>query len=129
MHIPKVKKEMMFIGYKKCSTSNKAEKFLIENGLEFIFRDIKENKPEIDEIRNWHEKSGLDIKRLFNTSGQIYKKSGLKDKLANMTQEEKYELLSQDGMLVKRPILIYKDKVLFGFNEGEWTDLIGTYGK
>src|SRR5699024_10533234 len=97
--------------YPKCSTCAKARKFLNENKVAYDFRDIKAENPNKDELKNWHEKSGLDIKKFFNTSGQVYRKLGLKDKLKDMSLDEKYELLATDGMLVKRPILVLGDKV------------------
>ncbi len=110
----------LFVCYPKCSTCKKAEKWLIENEISYDMRDIKLENPTREELKEWHEKSGLDIKRFFNTSGQIYRGMGLKDKLPGMTLEEKYELLATDGMLVKRPIYVSEDKVLVGFKEKEW---------
>lgn len=110
----------LFIEYPKCSTCKKAKEWLNRNGVSYEDRDIKTDNPKKDELRLWHEKSGLDIKRFFNTSGLIYKEKNLKDKLSSMSLEEKLELLSSDGMLVKRPILIKDDTVLVGFKEAEW---------
>lgn len=114
----------LFVCYKKCSTCKKAEKWLQENGLDYEMRDIKTENPSKEELRTWYEKSGLDIKRFFNTSGMIYRDMQLKDKLADMSEEEKLELLATDGMLVKRPILVTEDQVLVGFKEKEWEGLI-----
>ena len=111
---------MLFLCYPKCSTCQKAKKWLDENGIEYELRDIKEDNPNIDEIKKWYEKSGVEIKKFFNTSGLIYKSMALKDKLPSMTEDEKIELLSTDGMLVKRPLLITEDKVLIGFKEAEY---------
>ena len=111
---------MLLICYPRCSTCKKAQKWLDEKGIEYTFRDIKEENPSFDELKAWYEKSGLDIKRFFNTSGQLYKSMALKDKLPSMSTEEKLTLLSTDGMLVKRPILIDGDTVLVGFKEQEW---------
>lgn len=114
----------LFVAYPKCSTCKKAEKWLRDQGVDYELRNIKEDNPAKEELREWHEKSGLDIKRFFNTSGMLYRQMQLKDRLADMSEEEKLELLATDGMLVKRPILIYKDHVLTGFREKEWDELI-----
>lgn len=100
---------MKLICYKKCTTCKGVEKMLEEKKIKYDYRDIKEDNPTAAEIKKWHKKSGLDIKRFFNTSGQIYRNEGLKDKLPDMTDKEKYDLLATDGMLVKRPILITDD--------------------
>lgn len=100
---------MKLIAYKKCTTCKGVEKMLEEKGIKYDYRDIKEDNPSAKELKDWHKKSGLDIKRFFNTSGQIYRNEGLKDKLPDMTEEEKYKLLATDGMLVKRPIIITDD--------------------
>lgn len=107
----------LLVCYPKCSTCKKAEKFLKDHNFEYDYRDIKEDNPSKEEIKKWHELSGLDIKKFFNTSGQVYRNLGLKDKLKSMSLEEKYELLASDGMLVKRPILIIGDKVTVAFKE------------
>lgn len=111
---------MLFVNYPKCTTCVKARKFLEDNGVDFIDRDIKNNNPTYDELKSWHEKSGLPLKRFFNTSGIAYRELGLKDKLPNMSEEEQLKLLSTDGMLVKRPILITENTVLVGFKQAEW---------
>ena len=119
---------MKFICYPKCSTCKKAEKWLRERNLEFQMRDIKEDNPTAAELAEWIEASGKPIKKFFNTSGLKYKELGLKDKLAEMTDEEKILLLAEDGMLVKRPILVKGSgtdmKVAVGFKEAEWEELI-----
>ncbi len=112
------------IQYPKCSTCKKAVKFLQDNNVEFESRDIKENNPTAEELKKWHEMSGLPLKRFFNTSGLKYKELGLKDKLPQLSEEEQYELLATDGMLVKRPILVGEDYVLVGFKEADWSEKI-----
>lgn len=115
---------MLFVGYKKCTTSGKAEAFLNLKGIPYDFRDIKGENPTLDELKAWHIRSGLPMKRLFNTSGMLYKALNLKDKLPNMSDDEQLALLATDGMLVKRPILVTEDQVLFGFRESEWAALV-----
>ncbi len=115
---------MLFVCYPRCTTCKKAQKWLDEKGIGYTFRDIKEENPSYDELKTWYEKSGLDIKRFFNTSGQLYKSMSLKDKLPAMTVEEKLRLLSTDGMLVKRPILVSDKTVLVGFKEQEWANTL-----
>ena len=115
-------KEGLFLCYPRCSTCQRAQRWLQEHGVEARTRDIKEEKPTADELRAWHAKSGLPLKRFFNTSGMIYRELGLKDKLPAMTEEEQYAVLASDGMLVKRPLLIAGDHVLVGFREKEWAD-------
>lgn len=105
---------MKFICYEKCSTCKAIQKLMDEKNLDYEFRSIKGDNPTRNELEDWHQKSGLDIKRFFNTSGLIYRENNLKDKLADMSLEEKYDLLATDGMLVKRPILIDKDKIFIG---------------
>ncbi len=114
--------DILFIGYKRCGTSNKAEAYLKDMKIDYDFRDMKEENPSEEELKAFYEKSGLDIKRFFNTSGKLYKENGIKDKLADMTLDDKIKLLSEDGMMVKRPILIQGDKVLVGFKESEWKE-------
>ena len=118
------KMEILFVEYPKCTTCQKARKWLEENGISYTGRHIKEENPSVEELKQWHEKSGLDIKRFFNTSGMLYKEMQLKEKLPDMTLEEKYELLATDGMLVKRPLVIAENKVLAGFKEKEWADVL-----
>ena len=113
---------MLFIEYPKCSTCQKAKKWLDANQISYIDRHIKEENPTVDELREWHKRSGLELKKFFNTSGMLYKEMKLKDKLPAMTEEEKYELLATDGMLVKRPLIVMEDKILVGFKEKEWTE-------
>ena len=111
---------MLFVCYPKCSTCQKARAFLDGRGVPYTFRDIKLDNPTADELRQWWEKSGLPLKKFFNTSGLQYKALGLKDKLPEMTEEEQLALLATDGMLVKRPLLIGEDFVLAGFRQAEW---------
>ena len=113
---------MLFVCYPKCSTCQKAKTWLQERGVAFDERDIKQDNPTEQELRAWHEKSGLPLKRFFNTSGLQYKALGLKDKLPAMTEDEQYALLATDGMLVKRPLLIGEDFALPGFREKEWLE-------
>lgn len=110
-----------FICYPKCTTCQKAQKWLDENHIEYAFRDIKLDKPTLEELTNWHKKSGLLLKKFFNTSGLLYKSLDLKNKLPTMTEDEMLKLLANDGMLVKRPLLIGDDFVLVGFKEAEWS--------
>lgn len=117
-------KTLLFIEYPKCSTCKKAKKWLEEHAVSYTDRNIKEENPSVDELKQWHEKSGLPLKRFFNTSGMLYREMGLKDKLPNMSEEEQYELLATDGMLVKRPILVTEDQVLTGFREKEWEEVL-----
>ena len=108
---------MLFICYPKCTTCQKAKKFLIENNISFIERDIKEHNPSKEEIIEFHNKSGVDLKKIFNTSGLLYKELHLKERLNQMTNDEIYDLLASNGMLVKRPIFVFDDFVIFGFKE------------
>ena len=111
---------MKVLCYPKCGTCKKALKWLDDNGIKYEYRHIVEENPTEDELKDWYEKSGLPLKKFFNTSGLKYKELNLKDRIPQMTEEEIFELLSTDGMLVKRPILIDGDKVLVGFKEEEW---------
>lgn len=111
-----------FICYPKCTTCQKAKKWLDDNKVEYNLRDIKIENPSIDELCNWHKVSGLPLKKFFNTSGLLYKSMELKDKLPNMSEEEQLNLLATDGMLVKRPLVIGRDFVLVGFKEAEWKE-------
>ena len=113
-----------FICYPKCTTCQKAKKWLDDNKIEYVLRDIKAEKPCVEELSVWYEKSGLPLKRFFNTSGLLYKSMELKTKLPDMTDEEMLTLLATDGMLVKRPLLICDDTVLVGFKEKEWEMLL-----
>lgn len=111
---------MLFIEYPKCSTCKKAKKYLEDLGIQFEDRNIVEENPAAEELRDWIAKSGYPVKKFFNTSGMKYRELGLKDKLPQMSDDEKIELLATDGMLVKRPLLIDGDRVLVGFKEKEW---------
>lgn len=113
---------MLFVCYPKCSTCKKAEQYLQAKGLSFTVRDIKTDNPTVDELRTWHEASGLPLKRFFNTSGILYKQLGLKDKLPTMSEDEQLQLLASDGMLVKRPLVIYDGGVLVGFKPAEYDE-------
>lgn len=113
---------MLFIEYPKCSTCKKAKKWLDENGVEYTDRHIIENNPTYEELKEWYEKSGLPLKKFFNTSGMIYKSLNLKDKLTTMSEEEQLKLLATDGMLVKRPLIVSDNVILTGFREKEWIE-------
>ena len=113
---------VLFVQYPKCSTCKKAMKWLQENGVEFEDRHIVENNPTAEELKKWREKSGLPLKRFFNTSGQVYRQNNIKDRLPDMSEEEQYELLASNGMLVKRPIVVGDDFVLVGFKEKEYAE-------
>lgn len=111
---------MIFVCYPKCTTCKRAQAFLDGKGVDYEIRNIKEDNPTFDELKTWFAASGLAIKKLFNTSGLVYKELGLKDKLPAMGEEECLRLMAADGMLVKRPVLIGKSFALFGFREEEW---------
>ena len=113
----------IFICYDRCSTCKKAEKWLQEREIAYEKRPIKEENPSFEELKAWWERSGLPLKRFFNTSGQLYKSMNLKDRLKEMDEEEQLDLLATDGMLVKRPILLAGDTVLVGFKEPEWQEV------
>lgn len=113
---------MLVLVYRKCSTCQKALKWLEANQVEFEERAIVEENPTYEELKEWYEMSGLPLKKFFNTSGMLYKEMKLKDKLAEMTEEEQLKLLATNGMLVKRPFVVGDDYVLTGFKEKEWTD-------
>ena len=113
----------LFLCYTRCSTCKKARKWLDENGIEYTYREIKEENPTEKELRKWHKKSGLPLKRFFNTSGMQYKALNLKEKLPEMTEDEQFALLATDGLLVKRPLLITDKAVLVGFKESEYETL------
>ena len=110
----------LFVEYPKCSTCQKAKKWLDTHGITYADRDIKGENPTAEELSAWQEKSGLPLKRFFNTSGMLYRELGLKDKLDAMSEEEQLKLLATDGMLVKRPILVTDTTVLVGFREKDW---------
>ena len=116
---------MTFICYAKCNTCKKAQAWLTAQGKEFEVRDIKEQNPTEAELRSWYEKSGLPLKKFFNTSGLQYKALDLKTRLPDMTEDEQFALLASDGMLLKRPILLAGDRVLVGFKEAEWAEVLG----
>ena len=111
---------MKFICYPKCTTCQKAKKWLDDNGIAYELRDIKTENPTVEELTEWHKKSGLPLKKFFNTCGLLYKSLDLKNKLPTMTEDEMLKLLASDGMLVKRPLLVGDDFVLVGFKEVEW---------
>ena len=113
---------LKFICYPKCTTCQKAKKWLDDNKIEYELRDIKGNNPSLEELTTWYEMSGLPLKKFFNTSGLLYKSMELKDKLPTMTEEEQLKLLATDGMLVKRPLVVGEDFVLVGFKESEWSE-------
>ena len=115
---------MLFIEYPKCTTCKKALKFLKNNNFDFEDRDIVISIPTKSELLTWMDRSNLEPKKFFNTSGKVYKELGLKDKINDMSKEEMAELLSTNGMLIKRPILVTKDKVLLGFKEAEYNNLL-----
>lgn len=114
---------VLFIEYPKCTTCQKAKKWLDDNKIEYIDRHIKEDNPTYAELREWYVKSGLPLKKFFNTSGLLYKSMGLKDKLDNMSDDEKLKLLASDGMLVKRPIIVSDNIILTGFKVQDWEQL------
>ena len=115
---------MLFVCYPKCTTCQKAKAWLEARGLPAEVRDIKTQNPTEEELRLWHEKSGLPLKRFFNTSGQLYRSMELSKKLPGMSEDEQFALLASDGMMVKRPILLAGDRVLVGFKEAEWESLL-----
>ena len=116
---------MLFLCYPKCSTCQKAKKWLEEHNIEFTERHIVEENPSFEELQAWHKQSGLPLKKFFNTSGLLYKEMQLKDKLPQMSEEEQYALLATDGMLVKRPVLVGDGFVLTGFKESTWAEALG----
>ncbi|MGN0520638.1 MAG: arsenate reductase family protein [Candidatus Fimenecus sp.] len=116
---------MLFIEYPKCTTCQKAKKWLLDNGFIFEARNIKTENPTFDELKVWHAQSGLPLKKFFNSSGLLYKSMQLKEKLPAMSEEEQLQLLATDGMLVKRPLLIADSgAVLLGFREKEWCEAL-----
>lgn len=116
---------ILFVEYPKCSTCKRAKKFLDERGVAYTDRHIVEEPPTAAELADWHRRSGLPLKRFVNTSGQLYRQMGLKDKLPEMTEEEIYALLATNGMLVKRPLLVGETFVLTGFQEALWQEQVG----
>ena len=118
----KERKPMLFIQYPKCSTCQKAKKWLDAHNIAYTERHIADDNPSYKELKNWHGKSGLPLKKFFNTSGLLYKNMQLKDKLSDMSEEEQLKLLATNGMLVKRPLIVDDNKVLTGFKEAEWEE-------
>ena len=114
---------MLFIWYPKCSTCQKAKKWLNSHEIEYTERHIVEENPTYDELKEWHQKSGLPLKKFFNTSGMLYKEMKLKDQLPQMSEDEQLKLLATNGMLVKRPLLVTEDKMSVGFKEDEWSSI------
>ena len=115
---------MLFVYYPKCSTCQRAKKWLEEKQIIFEARDVKLQNPTKEELIEWHQRSGLPLKKFFNTSGMLYREMQLKDRLPEMSEEEQYDLLASDGMLVKRPIVVTEDLVVVGFREKEWEKLV-----
>lgn len=113
---------MLFLCYPKCSTCQKARKWLEAQGKVFTVRDIKLENPNVDELRQWYTRSGLPLKKFFNTSGNLYKELHLKERLPSMTEQEQLELLASDGMLIKRPLVVDENVVLVGFRQAEWAE-------
>ena len=114
---------MLFLQYPPCSTCKKAKVWLDEHGIEYTARNIKEENPTFGELKEWHARSGLPLKKFFNTSGQLYRSMELSKKLKDMPEEEQFALLASDGMLVKRPLVVTADTVLVGFKEAQWEQL------
>ena len=114
---------ILFVEYPKCTTCQKAKKWLEDRHITYVSRHIKEERPSFEELKDWWQKSGQPLKKFFNTSGLLYKELGLKDKLPEMSEEEQLNLLASDGMLVKRPLLIGEDFVKIGFKEAQWEEL------
>lgn len=115
----------VFIQYPKCSTCRNAKKWLDNNNIQYIDRNIVEETPTYEELKNWIERSNKNIKSFFNTSGLVYKSLNLKEKLPKITDDEKIKLLSRNGMLIKRPLFISDDEILIGFKQDEWNDVLG----
>ena len=113
---------MLFICYPKCSTCKKAKKWMNEHNIKYKERHIVENNPSYEELKEWYYKSGLPLKKFFNTSGLLYKEMQLKDKIPTMTEDEQLKMLATNGMLVKRPLIVGGDTVLVGFKEAEWKE-------
>lgn len=117
--------DVLFVEYPKCSTCKKAKKWLEEHGAEFADRDIVNERPSADELREWHRRSGLPLRRFFNTSGMLYREMELSKRLPEMSEEEQLELLATNGMLVKRPLLVTDVAVVPGFKEAAWAEALG----
>lgn len=115
-------KETLFLCYPKCTTCQKAKKWLDEHNVSYTERHIAEQNPSYEELEKWYKKSGLPLKKFFNTCGMLYKEMKLKDKLPEMSEEEQLKLLATNGMLVKRPIIVNEETVLVGFKESEWSE-------
>lgn len=118
----KMEVKMLFVYYPRCSTCQKAKKWLDENNLKYTERHIVEDNPTYEDLKDWYSRSGLPLKKFFNTSGLLYKDMKLKDKLPGMSEDEQLKLLATNGMLVKRPVLVNGDTVLLGFKEAEWAE-------
>jgi transcriptional regulator, spx/mgsR family len=118
----KMEVEMLFVYYPRCSTCQKAKKWLDENNLKYTERHIVEDNPTYEDLKDWYSRSGLPLKKFFNTSGLLYKDMKLKDKLPGMSEDEQLKLLATNGMLVKRPVVVNGDTVLLGFKEAEWAE-------
>ncbi|WP_195971773.1 arsenate reductase family protein [Clostridium thermobutyricum] len=114
--------KVLFVEYPKCTTCKRAKKWLTENGIDFEDRDIKENNPSKEELKGWLDKSGLEIKKFFNTSGVLYREQGMKDKVKTLSEDELLDILASDGMMVKRPIVVTESSILVGFKEAEWEE-------
>ena len=121
--------DILFLEYPSCSTCQRAKKWLEGQGISFTDRHIKLENPTREELERWHRQSGLPLKRFFNTSGLAYRELGLKDRLPRMTEQEQYDLLASDGMLVKRPLLVGEQFVLAGFRQEEWAEKIRTFAQ
>ena len=115
---------MLFLEYPPCSTCKKAKNWLDEHGVAYTARHIKEENPTYEELKCWYERSGVELKKFFNTSGLLYKSMNLKEKLPAMSEEEQLRLLATDGMLVKRPLVVLENQVLAGFREVQWQDIL-----
>lgn len=116
---------MLFLCYPRCSTCQKAKKWLDANQIDYTLRDIAQENPSLTELQTWQKESGLPVKKFFNTSGQLYRSMELSKKLPDMPEGEQFALLASDGMLVKRPLLVLEDKVLVGFKEDAWAEALG----
>ncbi len=114
---------MLFIEYPKCTTCKKAKKWLDDHNVEYTDRNIVEENPSYEELKEWYEKSGLPLKKFFNTCGMLYKEMNLKDKLSTMSEEEQLKLLASNGMLIKRPLLVGDDFIRLGFKEAEYSEM------